>query len=132
MISYQNIIDGNGVNISITGMMIVFSGLIFMTLYIFFLPRILNIFKRKPVESENKAASDTQTQAVTTAPKPEISSDNEADAYEIASVIGIVLHLELGQNQFIDNQQITILRDEYQVPVWRISRKLRVTPFRRS
>ena len=49
--SIQNIIEGQAVGISITGMSIVFSGLILISVYIAILPKILD-FLQKP--SPNK------------------------------------------------------------------------------
>jgi Na+-transporting methylmalonyl-CoA/oxaloacetate decarboxylase gamma subunit len=44
--SYQHIIDGQGFEISVAGIIIVFTALISISLFIYFLPKILNLLDK--------------------------------------------------------------------------------------
>jgi len=75
--SWQNVIDGNGIGITITGMLIVFAGLILISLFIAALPKILEL---KTGKAEKKPATSSE---------PEEPTEDE-----IMAVIALVLHLE--------------------------------------
>ena len=76
----QNIIDGQGISIAITGMVIVFFALTFISLFITALPHILALFARRWPESEGHHT----TRAA--APAQQAVSD------EVVAAIAMVLH----------------------------------------
>jgi Na+-transporting methylmalonyl-CoA/oxaloacetate decarboxylase gamma subunit len=81
--SGQNIIDSQGVSIAVTGMLIVFSTLIIISLFIAVLPRILEILKGiLPSETAHHAAAPAKASAVTAA------GEEEA----VAVAVGFALH----------------------------------------
>ena len=85
--SWQNVIDGHGVSISITGMVIVFSSLAIISAFIALVPHILvvvNKFFPEAQEAPKKKA----------APVAGVSDD-------IVAAIGVALHctLQPSQNQ---------------------------------
>ena len=54
--SWQRVIDGNGLNVSITGMLIVFCSLAIISIFIALLPRLLALVARRFPEKEEAAA----------------------------------------------------------------------------
>jgi Na+-transporting methylmalonyl-CoA/oxaloacetate decarboxylase gamma subunit len=87
MISVDNIISGGAISISLTGMSIVFSGLLLLSIYIRWLPTILKFLDRyvlKPaLPIEEPAAVPTVA-----------GRDSDNEEKDIASVIGLVMQLE--------------------------------------
>ncbi len=83
MNSMTNFADGlgaAGIAISLTGMLIVFSGLLFLSLYIGFLPKILELCSS--LFSKFKASDSEKI-------------NNEAnDISELSAAISLILHLE--------------------------------------
>ncbi|MDH3976062.1 MAG: OadG family protein [Deltaproteobacteria bacterium] len=55
--SYDNIIAGNGIGISITGMLIVFSALILISLFISMLPKLLPALEKLFPEQHHHGAA---------------------------------------------------------------------------
>jgi len=81
-LSVQNILDGNGIEISIIGMLVVFAALAFISSFIFLLPTILRVVNLiYPSEEETRALSG----------RPDTPED------EILAAIGFVLHAETGK-----------------------------------
>jgi len=76
--SVQNIIDGQGVDIALTGMLIVFSVLALISLFIVLLPKALGVVARYIPEVEHAPAS----------PK---SQDDDV----VVAAIGYVMHTRL-------------------------------------
>ncbi len=123
----QNIIDGQAIGISLTGMSIVFCGLLLISIYIWLLPNILKwiskqltaerIKKTKPKRVKEKASADTTT---------------EDEFNDIASVIGLVLQLEHEHLTKVDNEQITITRNVNRPSKWGNAGKMRKIPQRRT
>lgn len=101
--SYQNIIDGNGYEITLIGMLIVFLGLAFTSAFIALLPRLLGVKmpagEKKP---DDKATKGKQMPATASLPDDELQ----------AAAIAIALHLELEGGPVTDNQKITIDRSQ--------------------
>ncbi len=129
----QNILDGQAIGVSLTGMSIVFSGLLLISIYIALLPNILNFLsnigrKKKAVQSGPDAAP-MEKGAVT---EEEVVADNESESYDIASVIGLVLQLEHERLVTTDNEQITITRNINQPSMWGSAGKMRKMPQRRT
>lgn len=75
--SYQNIVEGQGIDIAITGMSIVFTALALISLFIFVLPRIL-------------ARWSPETSAVARSTAGRDVSGPEED--EVVAAIGLALH----------------------------------------
>lgn len=109
--SWQNVIDGNGIGISLTGMMIVFSGLLFISLFITALPRVLSLKERFSAAPTPSAADMIVTD--------ELPSDAE-----IMAVISLVLHLEL-ERSLGEGHKVTISRKKRQGSIWASAGKMR-------
>ncbi len=119
----QNIIDGNGITISLGGMSIVFVGLLIISIYIALLPKILNLFSKEKKE----------TVEVPESLEAKYSKKREIDINkDIASVIGLVLQMEQERLVQSSNQVITFSRDHLRQSNWRRSGKMRVMPERRK
>jgi Na+-transporting methylmalonyl-CoA/oxaloacetate decarboxylase gamma subunit len=130
----QNIVQGNGVAISLTGMAIVFSGLIIMSVFISLLPSILNLFDRKTSDEADASPSvEAPVAAAKIADAPSVAgvADDEEDK-DIASLIGLILHLENERHYESDNQYITINRDGTRQSMWGRTGNMRSTPHRRN
>ena len=128
----QNIIDGQALGISITGMSIVFFGLLFISLYIAVLPKILDYlmnFGKKGKETSLPAVSVKKQQS---SEETEAAAIKESESYDIASVIGLVLQMEHERLVTAENEQITITRDIHQSSMWGSSGKMRKMPQRRT
>ena len=130
--SVQNIVQGNGMAISMTGMAIVFSGLIFITIFIQLLPFLLGLsFKSRKNEVSSSKTEDVTTTGSDVADSVEAAAD-EFDDKDIASLIGLVLHLEQERHFQSENQFITMDRNNSQHSMWGISGRMRSTPHRRN
>ncbi len=108
--SWQNVIDGNGVGITLTGMLIVFSGLALISLFITALPRLLN---RSPRLTPASAAVSARA-AVGSEPTEE----------EVMAAISLVLHLEL-EHSLGEDAHLTISRQQRQGSIWASAGKMR-------
>lgn len=133
--SLQNIFTHGGIPISITGMLIVFTGLLIISLYIRLLPKILTFLEKDNLSKKFKRGkklpqSEAEVEASKELAKPEKPAD---DINEIMSVIGIVLHLEQKRVSALDgdDELITITREYLQPSVWRSTGKMRIQPQRR-
>ncbi|MBN2645660.1 MAG: OadG family protein [Desulfuromonadaceae bacterium] len=93
--SPSNILTGNGIAITLTGMLIVFSGLLLISLFISSLPRLLSWLDQ--LKQKTPAATDSSISAQAT----------ELTEPEIHAAISLVLHLEL-ERCGGDLQRITI------------------------
>jgi len=113
----QNIIDGQGIDLSITGMVIVFIGLTLISLFIYCLPLVLGALEKKPKEPQLKEGDKKET----TSPNTKGEPDKEA----INAVIGLVIHMELEIMAAADNQKITISQTEDQRSLWGSAGKMR-------
>ncbi len=83
----QNVVAGNGLGISLTGMIIVFCGLILISVFIGLLPKILEL----GVDGQKEKNKTTKQEASTVTPRIEADDEDELD---IVSIIGLVLHME--------------------------------------
>lgn len=80
--SFQSVIDGQGIEISITGMLVVFTALILISFFITLLPHILEkVAKIYPLKEGVPASSDTTTTAED----------------EVLAAIGFILHTKKGK-----------------------------------
>ncbi len=130
----QNIIDGQAISISITGMAIVFCGLVLITGYIMLLPHILDLLtgqKKAPKKAKPEPKVEKVSQKVD-APIPAEAEITENESNDIASVIGLVLQLEQERFANIENEQITLSRNSQQPSMWGKAGKMRKMPQRRT
>lgn len=114
--SFQNVVDGNGWNISIVGMSIVFLGLICISLYIRVLPKILAFIHDQVARVEGREA------------KPKIPKPVSLTNLEL-SAIAYVVEAE-NQRREMSNLRVTIpAQGDYKSP-WSLSNKMRTFPVR--
>jgi len=126
--SIQNIVTGNGIALSLSGMFIVFCGLLIISLSIRLLPKLLKLLdgKKRVIElkdSKQAAVAEKETEVE--------KSETDNDDKDIASVIGLVLRLEQERQLQSNNQFITIVRDSTQPSLWSKTGKMRSMPNRR-
>jgi Na+-transporting methylmalonyl-CoA/oxaloacetate decarboxylase gamma subunit len=114
---FDNIIAGNGVEIAITGMTVVFTGLVLVSLYITALPRLLERASRKGRRGapRTKPAHATAGSRVAS---PGIDPD-------LLAAIGCVLQAEYERELLSDHQLITIREDDEEQRVWTAIGKMR-------
>jgi Na+-transporting methylmalonyl-CoA/oxaloacetate decarboxylase gamma subunit len=111
MFKFENISAGNGYEISLTGMAIVFSGLLLISLFIILLPRLLALLDRL-------TAKGTPTTAVTaTTPSPPTEE-------EIMAAISLAIHIEL-ERCGGDLQRITMAKRPSSGSFWHTAGKMR-------
>lgn len=80
---WQRIVEGRGISISLTGMTIVFSALVIITLFIAAVPRVLDVLEPYLPKSHGHHAPPT--------PGEETPLDHE----KVVAAIGMVLHTEM-------------------------------------
>jgi hypothetical protein len=131
--SIQNVINGQAIGISITGMAIVFVGLVLISGYIALLPVVLTLLSGKGSLVRTGAAK-TRTEVPTEKQGMPISETKAVaeDFNDIASVIGLVLQLEHERFTKAENEQITILRKTNRPSLWGSAGKMRKMPQRRT
>ncbi len=132
--SIQNIIDGQALSISITGMAIVFSGLVLISAFIALLPVFLEYLNtrkaRKTEVAKTKALSKEQKDEADVVPSQTKPAEDESN--DIASVIGLVLQLEQERLAKVENEQITFSRNSQQPSMWGKAGRMRKMPQRRT
>lgn len=96
--SLQNVLNENGFIISAMGMLIVFISLLLISIFIFYLPKILAIFDRIKDSKKKKITIN------------EIASTSEEDSTdeELHAAICAVIALELELSSYGDDQHITL------------------------
>lgn len=109
-ISWQNVIDGNGIGITLTGMLIVFSGLALISLFITVLPKLL---KRRYWTGQKAVAADAIAGM----------TENQTDD-ELMALISLVLHAEM-ERSFGEATQLTITRQQHHMSIWASAGKMR-------
>lgn len=82
MTGWDNVLAGGAIGISITGMAIVFCGLVLISFSISALPPLLDFLTRYLQKPEGMTATEFQ------------QGDSETEAKDLASVIGLVLQME--------------------------------------
>lgn len=120
---WDNVSAENGVEISIFGMLIVFTGLVLTFAYISLLPLLSG--KRKPrttTATSDTAKSAAQTSASTSAPA--------SLSPELQAVIAYVIAAEQEYEQLTDYTKLTIRRDENQ-QAWGVAGKMRTLATRK-
>lgn len=110
MLSWHNVLEGHGIGISITGMLIVFSGLSLISLFIVALPRVLD-------RSNRKAAAASVAKAKADAETPATDED-------LLTVLSAVVHMELEQSHG-EMKNLTIDREKRKGSAWASVGKMR-------
>ena len=114
----DNIMNNQGIEITIVGMVVVFCGLVFIALFLTVLPKILSLFEGKGEYVPEKFTS-LQT------------AKNEVDP-KIYAAIAYALHLNSVATSVYDRQIITIRRETPQGSLWSARGKLRNVVSRRN
>lgn len=115
---WERIIEGNGLGMTLTGMFIVFSGLILVSLFVSMLPRIMSSLGHLRSLRERRAIRAVEA-------NPENESLQEADEQALLwAAIGYVVQAEMEQENLLDYQSITIKRDGSQ-RAWAVAGKMR-------
>ncbi len=100
---WQNVVDGDGIGISIVGIVIVFGGLALISVCIATVPKVLALLEpktSKPAHGQKAAP---------------IAPEN----LELkAAVVALAYHLEQQAHDPTDDQRITIVRNENQSSIW--------------
>jgi len=109
--SWHHVITGDGIGITVTGMLIVFSGLALISLFIKVLPLIL---ERKSTETMATAKLAEQALAVDAEPTDE----------ELLAIISVVLHEEI-ERSLGDSGRLTIARQQKHASIWASAGKMR-------
>jgi Na+-transporting methylmalonyl-CoA/oxaloacetate decarboxylase gamma subunit len=113
-VSWQNVLDGQGFAITLIGMVIVFSGLLLISLFIAQLPRLLDFFDRLTTRTARPEAPSEAVAERVTVPQGE----------EIMAAISLVVHMEL-ERLTGESQKITLLRRSGQGAIWASAGKVR-------
>lgn len=111
MLSWQNVIDGHGLGISITGMLIVFAGLSFISFFITALPKVL-------------AATGAERASKETVETEEAAAPAEPTEEDMMAILSIVLHAEM-EHSTGEMTHLTISRQQRQGSVWASAGKMR-------
>lgn len=111
--SVENIIAGNGLGISITGMSIVFTGLVVLSIIIYYLPKALAIFDKLFAGKEEQKITLSQVQ------------DPMREGEELVTAIAAVIHMEMQRSFLEDTQKITIARVTNQKSLWATSSNMK-------
>lgn len=114
--SWQNVVDGNGIPLALTGLAIVFSGLLFIALFIASLPRLLKRYDRlmSPPVQLAKPADD----------KADAPADPSTASPEIQAALAWVAVRELEVFRLGDEQRLT-LQSHRRSGMWRAFTNLR-------
>lgn len=114
MFKFENISAGNGYEISLTGMAIVFSGLLLISLFIILLPRMLALLDRVTAKGSPPT---TGTETSPSAPSPPTDE-------EIMAAISLAIHIEL-ERCGGDLQRITMAKRPSSGSFWHTAGKMR-------
>lgn len=93
MTGMETVVAGGAIGISLTGMSIVFCGLVLISIFITTLPKILDVIARFGEKSETLPVVDVAAQE---------AAEEEKD---LASVIGLVMQMEAARHETKDEQE---------------------------
>lgn len=116
---YENIIAGDGFGVAIVGLSIVFTALIFISLFVAALPRVLGWAG----EQGRRRREQGTARVKKTEGAAEAARENGTDE-ALRAAIAYVIRMELEQDNVLDNQRITIQRDQTQ-RTWAVVGKMR-------
>ena len=116
----QNITDNDGLAISLVGMSIVFTGLVLVSLYIIYMPKMLLLWDRMigkgpPTESDIEAAMQVDESEL---------EESSAREQEIMAAITTVVEMALNDDDGTFMQRITIRRSRTE-SIWRQAGQMR-------
>lgn len=116
---WQQIINADGFGIALTGMSIVFAGLVLISLYITAVPKLflwMDSLVQHTRSQPHPAPAPVQPPAARPLP---------LDDAQLLAAIGYVVAVEMEHQEAIDHQRITIQRDESQ-RLWVAAGKMRM------
>ncbi|HSJ07464.1 MAG TPA: OadG family protein [Longimicrobiales bacterium] len=113
--SIDNVLTGHGLGIAVTGMTVVFAGLVLVSLYIRVLPRVLEEAGGLARRRRDRQATDS------TVVPAALSSADPA----LLAAIGYVLQAEREHALALDDQRITLREDDEEQRVWTAIGKMR-------
>ena len=116
--SFQNVLDADGIGIAITGMSIVFAGLVLISLFIASLPRLLGKVEKEVARKRAAKIARKEDRRPKTITDPIQLSD------ELRAAIGYVIHMEKEFEDAEDHQRITVQRGDTS-QVWAVTGRLR-------
>lgn len=102
----ENVLEGHGIGIAITGMVVVFAGLVLVSLFLTVLPRILERASGSTQPRPRPAATPVAA-AVPARAKSVLGMDAD-----LLAAITYVLQAERDRQLALDHQQITVSDDE--------------------
>lgn len=115
--NFQNVLDADGIGIAITGMLVVFSGLVLISLYISSIPSVLARLQTGFSKQKENRSESLKPAATTLSDKTELSDD-------MLAAIAYVIRMEREFDDADDYQRITVVRDDTQ-QVWAVTGRLR-------
>lgn len=113
-LSWQNVIEGHGLGITLTGMLVVFSGLAFISLFIALLPRLLDGSRL----AWRRRRPDAPAEDAAAGPPGEPSTE------ELLAIIGLVLHAET-ERSLGEWTQLSLSRQQQHSSIWASAGKMR-------
>jgi Na+-transporting methylmalonyl-CoA/oxaloacetate decarboxylase gamma subunit len=111
---FDNVIAGNGFEIALTGMSVVFTGLVLVSLFIAALPRLLDRAGRTTAPRLQPARAAASGRESSTGIEP-----------DLLAAMGCVLQAEYERELLSDHQLITIRDDDAEQRVWTAIGKMR-------
>ena len=114
--TFQNVLDADGIGIAITGMFVVFSGLVLISLYISSIPGVLSRLEtgfRKKKQNRTELMKSALADVETT----ELNDD-------MLAAIAYVIRMEREFEDAEDYQRITVVREDSH-QVWAVTGRLR-------
>ena len=93
MSGMEAVVAGGAIGVSLTGMSIVFSGLVLISIFITTLPKILEFIANFGEKSETVSAVDA------------VAQEAETEEQDLASVIGLVMQMEAARHETKEEQE---------------------------
>ncbi len=118
--SFQNVLDADGIGIAITGMAIVFSGLVLISLYISSMPKLLSRMEKVVAKKQARKAS-KKAKAKAAAGPPQAITELSG---ELMAAVAYVIRAEKEYEDAEDHQRITVQHDDANT-VWAVTGRLR-------
>jgi hypothetical protein len=115
----DNVIAGHGLGIAITGMTVVFAGLVLVSIYIRLLPMVT-----APGRPSWRQLRRTRRAAGATAVPATRAATPDTD-HDLLAAIGYVLQAERERELALDHQLITLREDDEEQRVWTAIGKMR-------
>ena len=115
--TFQNVLDADGIGIAITGMSVVFAGLVLISLYIASIPGLLTRLDRVFSKEKDPRIASSQAVAQTVTEETELDED-------MLAAIAYVIRMEREFDDADDYQRITVVREDTQ-QVWAVTGRLR-------